>query len=73
MATTLVFNPADAEAQKATEGMTVNLSLGNATAPAVVIIDPQVQPGFAWVPRSCGLPLVEPAPIEMHIAEAVAA
>ncbi len=67
----IALNPADAEAQKATEGMTVNLTLAGDTTPAVVIIDPQVQPGYAWVPRSCGLPLVEPAPIEIHIAEAV--
>jgi NADH-quinone oxidoreductase subunit G len=67
----VALNPADAEIQKATDGMTVNLSMGGATAPAVVTIDPQVPPGFAWVPFSCGFPLVEPTPIEIHIAETV--
>ncbi len=64
----IVLNPGDAEAQKATDGMTVNIGVAGSSAPATVKIDEHVPAGFALVPRSCGIPVHEPTAIEIHIA-----
>jgi NADH-quinone oxidoreductase subunit G len=61
------LNPADAEAQKATDGMTVNVSINGSFAPAVVIIDENVPAGFALIPRSCGIGINEPTNIEIKV------
>ena len=69
----VALNPIDAETQKAADGMTVNLSLDGASALVVVTINENVPVGFAWVPRSCGIPVVEPVEIKIQIADAVSA
>ncbi len=69
----IVLNPADAETQKATDGMTVTVSVNGASGAAVVVVDENVPAGFALVPRSCGIPVVEPTEIRIGIAEAVEA
>jgi NADH-quinone oxidoreductase subunit G len=67
----IAMNPIDAQTQRTTDGMTVNVSVNGASAPAVVILDDSVPAGFAFVPRSCGLPVLEPAAINIRIAEAI--
>ena len=69
----IALNPADADAQKATDGMTVNVSFNGSFALAVVKIDKNVPAGFALVPRSCGIPVNEPVEIHIQIAVAEAA
>ena len=69
----VALNPADAEAQKATDGMTVNVSVNGGSAPAVIHIDENVPAGYAWVPRNCGIPMLEPVEIKIWIAEVVEA
>jgi NADH-quinone oxidoreductase subunit G len=69
----IAMNPADAEAQKATDGMTVNVSLNGVAAPAVVKIDENVPAGFVLVPHSCGIPVAAPVEVRIGIAEAVSA
>jgi NADH-quinone oxidoreductase subunit G len=63
----IALNPADADAQKATDGMTVNLSLDGSFAPAVVVVDENVPAGFALVPRSCGIGINKPTEIEIKV------
>jgi NADH-quinone oxidoreductase subunit G len=63
----IALNPADADAQKATDGMTVNVSLNGTLAPAVVIVDADVPAGFALVPRSCGIGINKPTEIEIKV------
>jgi NADH-quinone oxidoreductase subunit G len=67
----ITMNPLDAQAQKATDGMTVTINVNNAFAPAVVKIDENVPAGFVLVPRSCGIPVVTPVEISIRIAEVV--
>jgi len=67
------LNPVDAETQKAADGMTVNVGVNGSSAPAVVKIDANIPAGFALVPRSCGIPVVEPTEISIRIAEAIEA
>jgi len=64
----IALNPADAEDQKATDGMTVNISVKGVSAPAVVKVDENVPAGFALVPRSCGLGIDKPTKIEIQVA-----
>lgn len=63
----IALNPADADAQKAADGMTVNLSLDGSFAPAVVVVDENVPAGFALVPRSCGIGINKPTEIEIKV------
>ena len=65
----IALNPADAEAQKAADGMRVNLGVNGVSAPAVVRVDETVPAGFALVPRSLGIPLTEPTEITIQVAE----
>jgi NADH-quinone oxidoreductase subunit G len=69
----IVLNPADADAQKATGGMTVNIGMNGTSGTAVVIVDEDVPAGFALVPRSCGIPVIEPTKISIQIAVTAAA
>jgi len=61
------LNPVDAEAQKATDGMTVNISVEGSFAPAVVVVDEDIPVGFALVPRSCGIGISQPTAIEIKV------
>jgi NADH-quinone oxidoreductase subunit G len=65
----IAMNPIDAQTQKTTDGMTVNVSVNGASAPAVVEIDENVPAGYALIPRSLGIPVVEPVKIIIRIAE----
>jgi len=69
----IILNSADAETQMATEGMTVNVSVGEVSAPVVVKIDEDVPAGFALVPRSFGIPVTKPIEITIQVAKIVAA
>jgi NADH-quinone oxidoreductase subunit G len=69
----IAMNPVDAQAEKTTDGMTVNVSVNGASAPAVVLIDENIPPGFALVPRKCGIPINQPVRISIRIAEAFTA
>ena len=65
----LALNPADADKQKATDGMTVSVRVNAASATVVVKVDENVPAGFALVPRSMGISIQGPAPIEIRVAE----
>jgi NADH-quinone oxidoreductase subunit G len=67
----LVMHPRDAEAQKAAEGMTVNVSVNGASVKMMVRINEAIPAGFVLVPRSMGLALDGPAAVEIKIAEAI--
>ena len=67
----IALNPVDAQNQKATDGMTVNIDVENNLAPVTVIIDQHVPTGFALVPRSSELPIMEPTEIKIRIAETI--
>ena len=67
----IALNPVDAQNQKATDGMTVNIDIENNLAPVTVIIDKNVPIGFALVPRSSGLPITEPTNVKIRIAETI--
>jgi NADH-quinone oxidoreductase subunit G len=63
----ITLNPADANALKATDGMTVNISVNDSYAPVVVIIDKNVPAGYALVPRSSGIGVNQPTEIEIKV------
>ena len=65
----LVLNPADAEKQKATDGMTVSVTVNGASTTVVVVIDKNIPAGFALLPRSMGISIAEPSIIEIRVAE----
>jgi len=65
----IAINPFDAQTQKTTDGMTVNVSVNGASALALVIIDDNVPVGTALVPRNCGIPVTKPERIVIRIAE----
>ena len=65
----LALNPADAEQQKATDGMTVSASVNGSSSTVIVWVDENVPPGFALVPRSMGISIQGPAAIEIRVAE----
>ena len=67
--TYVVLNPADAERLKAASGMTVQVSLNGTTATAAISLDETVPPGFMLVPRSMGIPIYGPVPVEIQVAE----
>jgi len=69
----IAINPNDAQIQKTTDGMTVNVSVNGASALALVIIDENVPVGIALVPRNCGIPVTKPERIIIRIAEAISA
>ena len=65
----LVLNPVDAEQQKATDGMTVSVTVNGASSTVVVIVDQNIPAGFALLPRSMGISISEPSAIEIRMAE----
>ena len=65
----IAINPFDAQTQKTTDGMTVNVSVNGASALVLVIIDDNVPVGTALVPRNCGIPVTKPERIVIRIAE----
>jgi len=65
----LVLNPADADQQKATDGMTVSIRVNDASATVVVKVDENIPAGFALVPRSMGISIERPSLIEIRVAE----
>jgi NADH-quinone oxidoreductase subunit G len=65
----LVLNPVDAEKQKATDGMTVSVTVNGASSTVVVIVDQNIPAGFALLPRSMGILISEPSAIEIRMAE----
>jgi NADH-quinone oxidoreductase subunit G len=64
----IVLNPKDAEAQKATDGMTVSVSVNGASATVMVQVDENIPAGFALLPRSMGISIVEPVAVEIKVA-----
>ena len=70
----LVLNPADADNQMATDGMTVDIIVNGASATVVVKVNEGIPVGFALVPRSMGVSIDGPAVVEkIQVAESVAA
>jgi NADH-quinone oxidoreductase subunit G len=69
----ITLNPKDAEAQKATDGMTVNINVRGTATNVIVRVDESVPGGFALVPRSMGVSLESPAVIEIQVAETAVA
>jgi len=69
----IAMNPIDAQKQKTADGMTVTVSVNGVSAPAVVKTDETVPAGYVLVPRSLGIPVVEPAKIIIRIAEGISA
>jgi NADH-quinone oxidoreductase subunit G len=65
----LALNPVDAQKHKATDGMTVSLQVNESSATVVVKIEENIPVGFALVPRSMGISIVGPTPIEIRVAE----
>ena len=65
----LVLNPADADKQKATDGMTVSVTVNGVSSTVVVIVDQNIPAGFALLPRSMGISISEPSAIEIRMAE----
>jgi len=65
----LVLNPVDADKQKATDGMTVSVTVNGASSIVVVIVDQNVPAGFALLPRSMGISISQPSAIEIRVAE----
>ena len=64
----IALNPADAEAQKATDGMTVQIDIDGATAAVEVRVDENVPVGFGLVPRSMGVAISRPTGVRIHVA-----
>ncbi len=69
----LVLHPVDAEKQKATDGMTVNIIINGASTTVVVKVSAGIPAGFALVPRSMGVSIDGPAAVEIQVAETVGA
>jgi len=64
----IVMNPAEAERQKATDGMTVKVDLKGSSTTVVVKVDPNVPIGFVLVPRSMGAAISGPTSIQIKMA-----
>jgi NADH-quinone oxidoreductase subunit G len=67
------LNPADAASLKIEDGSRVEVQLGAAVSLATARIDPEAPQGFVLAPRSVGLPIAAPAPVELRLAEKVTA
>jgi NADH-quinone oxidoreductase subunit G len=65
----VVLNPEDAEKLKAASGMTVQVNLNGTTATVLIHLDESVPPGHMLVPRSMGIPIYGPVPVEIQVAE----
>jgi NADH-quinone oxidoreductase subunit G len=65
----MTLHPDDARRLKAADGMTVQLSLNGSTSPVRIRLDETLPAGFAIVPRSMGIPISGPTPVEIQIAE----
>ncbi|MBE9524825.1 MAG: NADH-quinone oxidoreductase subunit NuoG [Chloroflexi bacterium] len=63
------LNPKDAQRIKASDGMTISITLGPESYIVVVKLDKTVPAGVVLVPRSIGIPIHGPAAIKIHIAE----
>ena len=69
----VALNPSDAEAQRAADGMKVNVGVNGASAPVTVRVDETVPAGFALLPRSMGIPLDGPTEVIIQLVEVVQA
>ena len=70
----IIINPKDSQALKATDGMTVGISIeGSPTGNVVIREDESLPQGIALLPRSMGIAITKPSKFEIRIAEAVAA
>jgi hypothetical protein len=49
--------------------MTVSLQVNNTSATVVVRVDQDIPEGFALVPRSMGIPINGPTPLEIRVVE----
>jgi NADH-quinone oxidoreductase subunit G len=65
----MAIHPADARRLKASEGMTVQVSLNGSTSPVLIQLDETLPVGFAILPRSMGIPINGPTPVEIQVAE----
>ncbi len=69
----IALNPADAEKQKAADGMTVNIIVNGASVTVAVKVSAGIPAGFALVPRSMGVSIDRPAAVEIQVVETVKA
>jgi len=65
----IMLNPFDAQRIKVSDGMTISVALGTESNIVIVQTDETVPAGVVLVPRSVGMPINGPTPIEIHIAE----
>jgi NADH-quinone oxidoreductase subunit G len=73
----IAINPADAGRLELEDGIGVRLSLSGADRaslhtgdqPVLLVIDENVPAGFILVPRSMGIAVTEPVPVELHAVE----
>jgi NADH-quinone oxidoreductase subunit G len=65
----LEINPEDAQKLQIQDGQTVQVELGEVAAVMTARLLEGVPPGVALVPRSLGLPLKEPSPIQVRALE----
>ncbi len=67
------INPVDAARLKASDGMTVQVSLNGGSAIVSIQVNEDVPIGIMLVPRSLGIPISGPTPAEIQVAEPVMA
>ncbi len=65
----VVLNPEDAGRLKATSGMTVQVNLNGTTANVLIHLDENAPAGYMLLPRSMGIPIYGPVPVEIQVAE----
>jgi hypothetical protein len=65
----MAMHPDDARRLKAAEGMTVRVRLNGSTSPVLIHLDETLPVGFAILPRSMGIPIDGPTPVEIQVAE----
>jgi len=63
------LNPEDAVRLHLAEGETVQLSVNGASLLVALELDPSLPQGVALAPRSLGIPMAAPAPVEIRAAE----
>jgi len=67
----VLLNPADAQQLKLGDGKAIQLLLGTAgvaSAPVIARLEEQVPSGVVLVPRSMGLPISDPTPVKLRLA-----
>lgn len=64
-----VLNPDDAERLGVAPGESVHLLIKGTTAPVQAVLDEDTPPGVVLVPRSLGVPITGPAPVEIKVPE----